>query len=498
MGALENGYPEGMDYLKLAFNIISPKHIALCLNLAGKSCVNLSNTFTYAELGAGFGVSIAGWAAQYPQGEFHSIDYNSNQTQWTRRLADMSGLDNLFVHNCTINQALSIQLPHFDFIIIHGVYSWVSDDVRGECRAFINKFLKPGGCVYLSYNAMPGFKDIAPMRALIQEWVSADMQDNPLEALKGGLDLLRKLKDGKAGFFENSPLAVNRLEHWLSDAPQYLMAELLGKQHKAYHFNELLVELAEAGVAWACSADLIHYLASLNPPPALKQVLPLTHGNTMGETVKDMFYNTTFRTDLFVRQGHGDTVPFTESLSETHFCLAHVHEPMPDKASRHNFHALLEKDIFRLLQAGMKTASPSIRQLMGSLGKAYEEVLESLCILMALDWVHPATPHALPSISQRVKRFNLCLQNLAGSETIMPVLSARSGWIESRDQLESLCIMARLREEPLKEYLLQFLSKENTAAGSEAERAVLENDIKAYLSLGEKRIENFLKRHALH
>ena len=65
-------------------------------------------------------------------------------------------------------------LPDFDIICMHGVYSWISAQHRQTIVAFIRRRLKPGGLVYISYDAMPGWAGIAPLRrVLVQHAVAS-------------------------------------------------------------------------------------------------------------------------------------------------------------------------------------------------------------------------------------------------------------------------------------------------------------------------------------
>jgi len=60
-------------------------------------------------------------------------------------------------------------LPDFDFITLHGIYSWISPENRRTIVEFMRRKLKPGGIVYISYNCMPGWAGMMPLRRLLVE-----------------------------------------------------------------------------------------------------------------------------------------------------------------------------------------------------------------------------------------------------------------------------------------------------------------------------------------
>ena len=51
-------------------------------------------------------------------------------------------------------------LPDFDFIGLHGIWSWISDENRAVIVDFIRRKLKVGGVLYISYNTQPGWAAI--------------------------------------------------------------------------------------------------------------------------------------------------------------------------------------------------------------------------------------------------------------------------------------------------------------------------------------------------
>lgn len=498
MVTITDGYPEGADYFKHVFNALSPASIKLHLNLAGYPGPDISGRFAYAELGAGFGVSIAGWAAQYPQGTFHAIDFNRNHTSWTEQLALKAGLSNLHIHGASIGEAISLELPQFDFIVAHGLYSWVNDQVREETRAFIKKHLKPGGCVFLSYNAMPGFKDVEPMRHIILQ----EVQKHGVAGIASGIRQLEELRKAEAAYFAASPQAITRLERWLNDSPAYLAAELLTGNHRAYHIHEICQELH--GLQWAARASMVDYLAAQNIPPRVSSLVQEASSMLQAETLRDLFYNTSFRTDIFIKNAEASTFepqtdlqPYFACLMESSFSLAKVRKPLPARATRLHFEAKLEDPLYALIQSALIAAPQTLTQLCSSVQAAPRQVLHCLCVLIALDWVHPGPAPAQVQAAHidRVTLFNISLSDLADEQIMPPLLSASGGWLALEDQLEQLVILAQLKGEPVEEYLYTILyADEPNTMTPEADAR---KQIRQCLKESDARITLFMQRHGL-
>ena len=123
----------------------SPIRINYVARLKGVNTKPHTDPFTYLELGCGNGVTANALAASFPRGEFVAADMNPEHIDNAVSLADKGGLSNVRFINKRFEEIYNEDLPSFDYITLHGVYSWVSADVRREIRDIIDKFLAPGG-----------------------------------------------------------------------------------------------------------------------------------------------------------------------------------------------------------------------------------------------------------------------------------------------------------------------------------------------------------------
>ena len=117
----------------------------------------------HCELGFGQGVSVNIHAAA-SDNEWHATDFNPSQAAFAQELARVSGAnahlhDQAFVEFCARDD-----LPDFDSIGLHGIWSWISDENRAVIVDFVCRKLKVGGVLYISYNTQPGWAAMVPMR----------------------------------------------------------------------------------------------------------------------------------------------------------------------------------------------------------------------------------------------------------------------------------------------------------------------------------------------
>ena len=108
------------------------------------------------ELGCGVGLNILGMAFQLPSSEFVGLDLAQRPIASGQASVTGLGLQNISLHSMDLCDASPERFGTFDFIIAHGLYSWVPQPVRERILALCREMLNPQGVAYVSYNAYPG------------------------------------------------------------------------------------------------------------------------------------------------------------------------------------------------------------------------------------------------------------------------------------------------------------------------------------------------------
>jgi len=107
------------------------------------------------ELGCGVGGNLIPLAYQYPDSEFIGIDLSERTIRKGAAAVAELGLKNIDLRHGDIME-ITAEFGQFDYIIAHGVYSWVPAFVRSRILAICKQNLTPQGVAYLSYNSSPG------------------------------------------------------------------------------------------------------------------------------------------------------------------------------------------------------------------------------------------------------------------------------------------------------------------------------------------------------
>jgi methyltransferase-like protein/trans-aconitate methyltransferase len=108
------------------------------------------------ELGCGVGSNLTSMAFHLPGSEFVGLDLARRPIATGQAFITELGLRNIALHALDVCEATAAQFGHFDFIIAHGLYSWVPSRVRERILEICREMLNPQGVAYVSYNAYPG------------------------------------------------------------------------------------------------------------------------------------------------------------------------------------------------------------------------------------------------------------------------------------------------------------------------------------------------------
>ena len=109
------------------------------------------------ELGSSFGGNLISQAVYYPDTEFVGIDLADSQITQGNEIIQSMGLTNVRLETKNILD-ITPEFGMFDYIIVHGIYSWVPDNVKDKILEICRENLTPNGIAYISYNTYPGWK----------------------------------------------------------------------------------------------------------------------------------------------------------------------------------------------------------------------------------------------------------------------------------------------------------------------------------------------------
>ena len=275
--------------------------------------------FDYCELGSGRGDTMCALAAAYPRARFVGVDLSREHVAFANDLAKRGGVTNVRFVDRDIEDLAAQALPAFDYVCAHGILTWIAPEKRRALFRIAASKLKPGGVLYLGYNAQPGWAAIEPLRRLMLETSSA--VDGDLAArVRYGLDVARVFAEGGAEYFAGSPAARELLATTLRMGVPYAAHEYFVADWHPMYFADVAREAGEHGLCFAGQLPLYRAVPELVVPRSLTNVLARVKDRMAFETLADFATNAFFRHDLFVggaarldgatRRAWAETTPF--------------------------------------------------------------------------------------------------------------------------------------------------------------------------------------------
>lgn len=299
MNDWNSGYTTDIDYTFGYYPELNPARIRLAFLDAGLVCPEVG---TACELGFGQGVSVNVHAAASVT-RWSGTDFNPAQASFARALGAASGAEPQLHDDAFAEFVQRDDLPDFDFIALHGIWSWISDENRASIVDFVRRKLKVGGVLYVSYNTLPGWSAFAPMRhllALHAEVLGAPGQ-GPLGRVGDALAFAEKVLAAKPLYASANPSVVGRIDRMKTQNPRYLAHEFFNRSWDPMYFSQVSEQLASAKLAFACSASFNDHVRALNLTGEQQSVLDGTKDPVLRESLRDYMVNQQFRKDYWVR-----------------------------------------------------------------------------------------------------------------------------------------------------------------------------------------------------
>ena len=290
-------YSTEAPYIRQFCKDLGPTQLRAAAALAGHRTAS-EDDFDYCELGAGYGDTTATLAAAYPRARFVGVDLNPEHVAFARGLAQRGGLRNVRFLERDLGDLGGEALPDFDFVCAHGVLSWVSPQTRRALVGLASARLKPGGLLYVTYNALPGWAVMQPLR----RWMLEAAGTGPvLDRARRALDAVRALRDGGARVVVSAPAVAEMVSTMLRLGPVYVAHEYLQEHWHPMHVSDVAAEMAGAGFTYAGQLPLYRNVARLAVPDGMAAALAAAPDAVAAEHVKDYATQAFFRGDVYVK-----------------------------------------------------------------------------------------------------------------------------------------------------------------------------------------------------
>ncbi|WP_420137972.1 class I SAM-dependent methyltransferase [Sphingomonas sp.] len=365
MSNWHRGYVADIVYMSGFYANHAPAYLDFVCALAGLEPQAPQDYFTWCELGCGTGFTANLLAAAHPRAHFHAIDMAEDHIRLARSAADAASLDNILFHHADFG-ALEAELPTFDYIVAHGVYTWVEPEVQRSLVAFLDRYLKPGGVALISYNSLPGWIDALPLQRLLLAHARSGEGDS-IRRLNSAMAFAKDLKAAGAPMLQDLDLegiATPPPGRDPRDHEAYLAHEFLNTHWNPLLHSDVVQDLAPIGLHFVGPATI----AGLQDAPLSVEQSASADAiadPALRETYRDYCAGTGFRSDVFVRAAAPLAPHNVEQYVGRILLAATGGLKIADGSLRAAGSLLLETEFHRAIAEALEAGVHSVAELLG-------------------------------------------------------------------------------------------------------------------------------------
>lgn len=251
------------------------------------------------ELGCGEGMNLLPLAERFPNSEFTGMDFSAKQIAVAEAARSACGIGNVRLV-CGDLRTWKPEGGAFDYIIAHGVYSWVPPDVRERMLALCSGALSPTGVAYVSYNTLPGWGLPGGVRkALLAEIGTLDSPAAQMARATQVLDSLAECMNQQPGSYAAN--LRDTIADMRAKQPALLFHDELGAVNDPCTFAEFTEHASRHGLNYIGEA---HYatMQSSHLPEAMRLALePLQLDFARSQQIMDVLFQRWLRNSLLTR-----------------------------------------------------------------------------------------------------------------------------------------------------------------------------------------------------
>ena len=285
---IEKSYDE-LTYKSAAFAQSSPYKLEACATLLGINPPPCK-TAKVLEIGCSFGGNLIAFAVNNENARVVGIDLSGEQIRRGKEIVKEIGLSNLELIHGDICEFKSDE--KFDYIIAHGVFSWVPDFVKDAILRVVRENLSQNGVAFISYNVYPGWKVKDVVRDLML--LAAKDKDSTEERLKAAKEALLVYKEvlltrDNEEFEKFMPIKslITWIDDILSKDDFYVVHEFLEDINDPFYFKDFCEKIDKFDLAYLCDIDM-------------KDVFVPDFGNALVDDFKNVHFADRIQSEQFL------------------------------------------------------------------------------------------------------------------------------------------------------------------------------------------------------
>lgn len=254
---------EEIPYVSGTYSFTHPRWTGTLARTLGVQSANPAVS-RILEIGCGDGSNILPIAGDYPLAHLEGFDLSESAIEKGLDLINKCNLSNIKLFKGDINEE-SVVTGKFDYIIAHGVLSWISDSTRAKLFKLISDHLSPAGIAFISFNSFPGWHIRLILREAILLRINPSLKPHELIAvarttLQEIVQLKPKFMDIGGDFLEQEVKKMLEMPDW------FLFHDLLEQYNQPFYLKEVLEFAQESNLKFVCDTDLVRSSLSLQNP----------------------------------------------------------------------------------------------------------------------------------------------------------------------------------------------------------------------------------------
>ena len=286
------------------------------------------------ELGSSCGGNIIPQALYYPEATFTGIDLSSVQIKHGNELIESMGLTNVTLLEKDIMD-IGDDFGTFDYIIVHGIWSWVPDIVKDKILSICNRNLSNRGIAYVSYNTYPGWKRLEQMRDIMlyseKQCKYQSLQERTAYT-KNVLKLIGETMNMDQRSQEQSGYKIDNINRVLQANDYYVGHEYLETFNDPVYVSEFIERAEHQGCVYIGDKSIEKSFITWLDDKVVDNIKALANGNHKDkEQYYDFVYDTQFRMSLLTKACNKDKIVRDETVQKNILDTLYFAAPFEDR-----------------------------------------------------------------------------------------------------------------------------------------------------------------------
>jgi len=269
------------------------------------------------ELGSSFGGNIITQALYNPESEFIGVDLTAEQVKEGNEVIEKIGLKNIKLLEKNILE-INEDFGKFDYIIVHGVFSWVPDIVKEKIVKICNENLTEEGIAYISYNTYPGWKEPDKVREMMiyaNKYFPDFSLGDKTQRGKAFISIVADQMKSYTDIAEKKGDFIKQIEEILKMQDYYVGHEYLEVFNNPMYLHEFVDLMRKENLEYVSDVALRLSIASIYNQSTVEKLQQLSQGDhVIKEQCLDYILDTKFRRSLICKKSQIEKLNFTESF----------------------------------------------------------------------------------------------------------------------------------------------------------------------------------------